>query len=202
MKPTLLIVPSILGAIFLAGCDTPPTGAQYIDPNGQRAIVDVGKIDFQDFNSAASDLVQSMLNSNVIQQRRAGQPALFAISRITNDTDQQFDTDELIGNMRTMLLKSGKVQTLTTVGLGGQMQDPLAQQEAAKSAFVGNQPAVTAIPDYTLTGKILMQKTYAGNVQQTAYTFYLTLTDVTTQAAVWEDHKQIVKQGKESAIGF
>jgi len=201
MKSSLLIVPSLLGVLTLAGCGTPPTGAQYIDPNGQRAIVDVGKIDFQDFNSAASDLVQSLLNSNVIQQRRPGQPALFAISRITNDTDQQFDTDQLIGNMRTMLLHSGKVQTLSTVGLG-QVQDPLAQQEAAKNAFVQNQGQPNPIPDYTLTGKILMQKTQAGNVNQTAYTFYLTLTDVTTQAAVWEEHKQIVKQGKESSIGF
>ena len=201
MKKKLILVPSLLSAVMLAGCGTPPTAAQYIDPNGQRAIVDVGKIDFQDFNSAASDLVQSMLNSNVIQQKRAPQPALLAISRITNETDQQFDTDQLIGNMRTMLLKTGKIQTLSTVGLG-EVQDPLAQQEAAKSAFANNQGQPNPIPDYTLTGKILMQKTQAGSVNQTAYTFYLTLTDITTQAAVWEDHKQIVKQGKESAIGF
>jgi uncharacterized protein (TIGR02722 family) len=201
MKKSLLLVPSLLGALALAGCGTPPTAAQYIDPNGQRAIVDVGKIDFQDFNSAASDLVQSLLNSNAIQQKRAPQPALLAISRITNDTDQQFDTDQLIGNMRTMLLRSGKVQTLTTVGLGA-VQDPLAQQQGAKSAFANGQSQPNPIADYTLTGKILMLKTQAGSVNQTAYTFYLTLTDVTTQAAVWEEHKQIVKQGKESAIGF
>lgn len=200
MKPTLLLVPSLLGALALAGCGTPPTSAQYIDPNGQRAIVDVGKIDFQDFNSAASDLVQSLLNSNAIQQKHAPAPALLAISRITNDTDQQFDTDQLIGNMRTMLLHSGKVQTLTTVGLGA-AQDPLAQQLAARNAFQQGSQS-TAMPDYTLTGKIMMIKTYAGSVNQTAYTFYLTLTDLTTQAAVWEEHKQIVKQGKESSIGF
>jgi len=198
--PTLFVS---LGLFTLAGCgSTPsPSSAHYIDPNGQRGIVNVGKINYQDFDSAAHNLVQSLINTNVIRTKADGKPALLSISRIINETDQQFDTDSLVSNIRIQLLQTGKIQTITTFGLGD-VQDPLAKQVADKNAFVANSSSATPVPDYTLTGKILMDKTSAGDVKQSAYTFYMTLTDVSTGTGVWEDKAPIVKQGTQSSIGF
>jgi len=199
----LLALSASLGLFTLAGCgSTPPSGGtQYIDPNGQHGIVNVGKINYQDFDSAAHSLVQSLINSNAIQSKHPGKPSLLSISRIINETDQQFDTDALVSNIRIQLLQTGKIQTITTFGLGD-VQDPLAKQVADKNAFVSNSSSATPVPDYTLTGKILMDKSNAGDVKQSAYIFYMTLTDVSTGTGVWEDKAPIVKQGRQSSVGF
>jgi len=185
MKHPTVFLTCFLGALGVAGCGTPPTGAQYIDPNGQRAIVNEGRINYQDFNMAASDLVQSLLQAGAIKDKHAGQPTLVAISRITNDTDQQFDTDQLISNIRVALLNTGKIQ-ISNMGLNGSTTDELAQQVANKTAFASGQTTPNNSPDYTLYGKILVDKTSAGDVKQSAYIFDMSLTDVSTGTTVWE----------------
>jgi hypothetical protein len=174
MKRLLLLVPCLL---LLAGCGSPPTNAQYIDANGQRMIVDVGRINFQDFNTTASNLVQSMLKDSAIKEKRPGQPTLVLVSTIINDTDQQFDTDQLASNIRSSLLDTGKIQ------------------------FIAGNAAGPA-PDYVLSGKIMMDKTYAGDIKQSAYLFDLALTDVSSQTIVWEHNQPVVKQGKTSSVGL
>ncbi len=199
----LALLTCLFASLAFAGCGSPPTagGAQYIDPNGQRAIVNEGRINYQDFNMAGSDLVQSLLKSGAIQDKRPGKPTLVAISRITNDTDQQFDIDQLMNNIRVALLQTGKIQ-ISNLGLNGSTTDPLAQEVATKAAFVQNTAMPNNAPDYTLYGKILMDKTAAGSVKQSAYMFDLLLTDVSTGTTVWEKQAYIVKQGKGSSVGF
>lgn len=201
---TSTLLSCFLASLALAGCGTPTgggSGAQYIDPNGQRAIVNEGRINYQDFNMAASDLVQSLLKSGAIQDKHPGKPTLVAVSRITNDTDQQFDTDQLLSQIRQALLQTGKIQ-ISNMGLNGTSTDPLANEVATKSAFVQNKDMPNNAPDYTLYGKILMDKTNAGSVKQSAYIFDLQLTDVSTATTVWEKPAFIVKQGKGASIGF
>ncbi|HTB63582.1 MAG TPA: hypothetical protein VK737_08335 [Opitutales bacterium] len=164
-------------ALLLAGCGSPPGNSQYIDPNGQRMIVDTGRINFQDFNTTASDLVQAMLNANAIKDKHPGSPTLVLVSTITNETDQQFDTDQLTANIRSSLLQTGRIQIIASAASG-------------------------AVPDYILAGKIMMDKTYAGNINQSAYSFDIALTDATTSAIVWENNHQVVKQGKGSSVGL
>ncbi len=198
------ILTSFIASLALAGCGTPEGtggGAQYIDPNGQRAIVNVGRINYQDFNMAASDLVQSLIKSGVIEEKRPGKPALVAVSRVTNDTDQQFDTDQLTNGITIALLDTKKVQ-ISNLGLNGSTTDPLAQEVATKTAFVDNKSLPNNNPDYTLYGKISMFKDAAGNVKQSAYFFDLSLTDVSTNVTVWRDRKAVVKQGQGASIGF
>jgi len=186
-------------AVCLAGCSSPPNSAQYVDPNGPRTIVSLNQIDIQDFNNAANSMVQDLINSGTLEKAPT-QPAVMAISRITNDTTQQFDTDMLTKNIRVALLQTGKVVTTTT--FGANPEDKMAQQAGDMQAFMNGQQAPTRIPYYTLSGKILMNTTKAGDVYQRSYTFQLSLTEVNSGLGVWEDTKTIVKQGQKPAVGF
>jgi len=167
----------LASGLLLAGCGSPPNNSTYIDPNGQRMIVDVGRIDYQDFNMAAKSLVQSLLNSGAIKDKHPGQPNLVLISNVINDTDQQFDTDMLLSGVRIPLLQTEKIQIMT-------------------SAVAG--PA----PDYVIAGKIMMDKTAAADIKQSAYFFDLALTDASTGLTIWESKAPIVKQGKASSVGL
>jgi penicillin-binding protein activator len=200
MKTTLLLSLTA-GALVLAGCGNPPDAATYVDPNGQHTVVNVDRINIQDFSTASDDLVQSLLKSGVLE-RAEHQPAVLAISRITNDTDQQFDTDLLTKNIRVALLNTGKVVTTTIVGPGGNVEDPEAQSLIQRNAFLNGQSAPNPEVDYTLSGKIMVDKTNAGDTRQSSYIFDLSLTDIRNGTAVWEDQRTITKQGRTSSIGW
>jgi uncharacterized protein (TIGR02722 family) len=198
MKPFALLA-SIFCVLSLAGCGNPPDAAAYVDPNGPHTVVNVEKLNIQDFSMASGKLVQSLLNSGALE-RAPQKPAILAISRIVNNTDQQFDTDMLTNNIRIALLNTGKIETTTT--LGDNAQDPTAKTLADRNAFLNGQSPPVRNADYTLTGKVMMDKTAAGSTKQSSYIFYLALTDVRTGNAVWEDQQTITKQGRSSSIGW
>jgi penicillin-binding protein activator len=163
--------------LVLAGCGSPPNNSAYIDPNGQRMIVNTDRINYQDFNMAAKSLVQDLLNSGKLSEKRPGAPSLVLISTVINDTDQQFDTDMLMSGVRIPLLQTDKVQIISNAVAG-------------------------AVPDYIIAGKIMMDKTAAADVNQSAYFFDLAVTDVSTGTSVWEQKAPIVKQGRGASIGL
>jgi hypothetical protein len=198
MKSTCTFVLA-LAVIALAGCGSPPDSATYVDPNGPRTIVSLNQIDIQDFNNASDAMVQSLLNSGVLE-KAPQQPAVLAISRITNDTNQQFDMDLLTKNIRVALNQSGKVLTTTT--FGANPEDKTAQEAGNMQAFMAGQPAPTRLPDYTLSGKIIATTVNAGDIYQRTFTFQLSLTDIRSGLAVWEDQKQITKQGRHAGVGW
>lgn len=172
LHPPSLILPLLL---LLAGCGSPPNNSSYIDPNGQRMIVNTDRINYQDFNMAAKSLVQDLLNSGKISEKRPGAPSLVLISTVINDTDQQFDTDMLMSGVRIPLLQTDKIQIVAGGG---------------------------AVPDYIIAGKIMMDKTAAADINQSAYFFDLAVTDVSTGTSVWEQKAPIVKQGRGASIGL
>jgi PBP1b-binding outer membrane lipoprotein LpoB len=57
-------------------------------------------------------------------------------------------------------------------------------------------------PDYSLSGKITQRIVRAGRTKQSDYRFQLSLTDLRTGLAFWEDEHVIVKQGKRASVGF
>jgi uncharacterized protein (TIGR02722 family) len=175
--------------------------AKYIDPNGPNTIVTLDQIDIQDFNRAAAEMVQSLLNSGVLEKAER-KPAEMWISRITNKTTDNIDTDLLVKQIRVSLNQSGKVRTSTSVGLGGNAEDPMAQEAQRKQDLyneTNRQPPNLA--DFTLSGKILQTTASAGDTKQITYTFQLSLSDRSGLAA-WEEQRQITKQGKKASVGF
>lgn len=196
---TLLALGS--ASLLLAGCASPQ--ATYVDPAGSRTIVSVGSINIQDYANAAdtmvSSLVDGVINAGKLEAP-AGQPAMLAISRIVNNTGQHIDTDMLVKKIRVALNKTGKVVTSTTIGLGGNAEDPLAKGIKEQDEFFKDKKT-TRTPDYSLSGKIIEQRERAGDIRQSAFVFQLSLTSK-EGVAVWEDEKTIVKQGNRSKVGF
>jgi penicillin-binding protein activator len=183
----------------LVGCQRQ---ARYIDSGGPDTIVVVGQINIQDWNRAADEMITSLLISDRLEAV-SKQPAVLAISRVINNTSELVDTDLLTQRIRVALNQSGKVLTTTTVGVGGRAEDPLAEElRRARDEAEGVRTDARLAVDYTLAGKIIQLRSRAGNVREATYSFHLTLTDVTTGLAVWEDQRQITKQGARPAIGW
>jgi len=193
------VVPVLSTVLLLAvGTGCANENARYIDSGGSQSVVTLNQIDIQDWNKAGTDMVQSLLGSGTLDTAPRI-PAIMAISRITNKTSEVVDTDLLTKNIRIALLQSGKVRTSTTIGLGGASEDPLADDIKKQQRFE-NRSALD-LPDFSLSGKILENTARAGSTKQVTYTFQLSLTDKSGNA-VWEDQRQITKQGKRARVGF
>jgi len=197
----LLATASVAALALLAtGCAT-KNNARYIDAQGPETIVSLDRINIQDWNAAADKLVASLLASGVLENAPQ-QPAIMAVSRIRNNTQQQVDTDSLTKKIRVSLMQTGKVLTTTTLGPDGQVEDRLASEVGSMGAFMAGEKQTTTLPHYTLSGKLLEDRVRSGNVQQTTYTFQLSLTTVRDGLAVWEEETQITKQGQRSSVGW
>lgn len=190
-----LILPLVLVAatVVISGCAS--GGARRIDSGGRESITTVGSVDIQDFVAAAEASVAKLLASGALD-KVPNPPAILAVSLVRNQTGQQFDTDLLTKKIRVKLNTSGKALTTTTVGLDGAAEDPLAKQLQADAAKVG-----AAVPDFTLSGKIIETRARAGDVRQSTFSFQLSLTD-RRGLALWEGEEEITKQGKRPSVGF
>ncbi len=197
MKKTILL--SMLAAALpfvVGGC----ASAHYVQTGGRESVVTVGDINIQDYMQAANSATSDLLASGALD-KVPNPPAVLAISRIVNNTGQQIDTDLLTKKIRVALLNSGKAQTTTTMGLGGTSEDPMAKGLQQEAEFKADQQT-TRTPDFTLSGKIIQLTAKSGSTHQATYSFQLSLTDARTGLAVWENEKEITKQGTRPAVGF
>ncbi|OIR07424.1 hypothetical protein GALL_103830 [mine drainage metagenome] len=198
LTSSILVLSALVPAgLFLAGCETT---VRPVDPRANQ-VINASQISPQEWAQAADKLINNLLSSNVLD-RAPEKPAILGISRIVNNTQQQVDTDELTKKIRVALNNTGKVLTTTTVGLGGKVEDPLAQQAEQYNQFMAGQKQVTRMPDYTLSGKLLEDRISQGNNTQITYTFQLSLTDVRTGLAVWESEQQISKVAHRDTLGW
>lgn len=206
---TLGFVGLITGSLFLAGCASAP--ARRIDPSGTETIATISRLDIQDATDAAGALSESLLASGILG--REGRPSIIAIDRYINNTSQQIDRDRIIKKIRVTLNRAGVALTMTTIDssgyIGGESviasQEARAQHEDDRIDKFLDQDVETprrTSPDYALTFKLLEEKARAGRVRQTTYMFQMTLTDVQTGLAVWEDEQRITKQGTKPSVGW
>lgn len=213
-KQAAVVALLIASSFTLVGCGS--QSAQRIDPNGTQTITTVNALDIQDATDAAAELSQSLLESGVLG--RSGQPSVIAIDRYVNNTSHHIDRDAVLKKIRVTLNKAGVAQTTTAInsagGVGGESQIASGelgrgQDQARVDAFLSddkNAQAPSAVEalgvEYALSFKILDNRVRAGRTRQTTYIFQMTLTDLRTKLAVWEDEKQITKQGTKSSVGW
>jgi PBP1b-binding outer membrane lipoprotein LpoB len=194
------VATALATAALLSGCATQTT---YVDPGSTRTITNVGELNVQDWNMASEAMVNSLIAKHINPGSLKGSGpdgrAVLAISRIVNSTSLQIDTDLLVKKIRISLLGTGKVVADITAGLGGP-EDPLAAEAKREAQFLGTQK-VAARPDYTLSGKIIENRTRQGNKSESTYVFQMALA-TRDGLAVWEEEKTITKQGKRSAVGW
>ncbi len=202
MNKTILLA-ACVATTFAAGCASTP---QRVDTRSDSAPTTM-TIDYRDFEEAASAAVQSMLASGVVNHPGGGRYVL-AISRITNDTMQRIDTDQLVKKIRIELLRTGKVVTTTAVGANGPEDAMSYQARELRGNDEFNQSGVAQkgtlqAPDLSLSGKIMQRNHSVGrNKTQVEYFFQLSLTDIKTGLAIWENETPIVKRGSGKTVSW
>jgi len=200
-RPLVSTVLVVATAALLGGCAS--SQATYVDPASTRTLSNVGEINVQDWNMASESMINSLITKHIHSGSVKGSGpdgrAVLAISRIVNNTSIQIDTDMLVKKIRVALLGTGKVVVDITAGLGGP-EDPLAAEAKREQQLLGTQK-VSGRPDYTLSGKIIENRTRQGNQRESTYVFQMALA-TRDGLAVWEDEKTITKQGKRAPVSW
>jgi len=190
-------------SLTLIACSATPVK---VDTQNDEAPTVMG-LDYRDFEEAAAALVQSILESGVVVQPD-GSRYVLVISRITNDTMLHIDTDQLVKKIRVALLKSGKVIVTTAMSANGaedamsyQARELRGDDEFDQSRVAGKGSLVA--PDLSLSGKIIQRNNKMNSrTTQVDYLFQMTLTDIETGLAFWEDEVPIVKRGSSKTVSW
>ena len=192
-----------ISALLLSACGSAP---KRIDATGNEGIVSIDNVDFKDWQIAAEKGIRSLLESGTLN-RNDNRKNIIMISSVKNSTTQHINTRILTDKIRQALLRSGKALTTTAISETG--ADDAASRQVRELAndpmFKQNtvqQSGTVIAPDMSLSGEIVQQQNSLGRREESYFFFHLSLTDLTTGLAVWEDNVEIVKQGKKPLLGW
>jgi uncharacterized protein (TIGR02722 family) len=205
MKTTILQIFALIG-ILAAGCEQKTS---YID-----TMHDTGKpvmaLDYRDFDQAASEMVQSMLASGALK-KADGSRYVMATGRITNDTMQRIDTDQLMAKVEQELLNSGQVVMTSAVGGKGASDQMVYQTRDIRDSDVGDEFDSNTVaakgqliaPELSVSGKIFQRNIrYDNNRQQVEYYFQLQVTNLTNGLRFWQNETLIGKRGSNKSVAW
>lgn len=192
------ILPLALCAV-LAACG----GTRVVDLENEREVQtmqDVMELEYRDWEKTATKMTESMLKSNAF----AGiSKPVIAVGDIKNDTMQRLDSDILVKKIRTTILKSGRAQIATNFTgedtTSNKMRNTRGNTEYDQSTFANTGTLVA--PNMSLSGKMIQRNLklesgwFSSVDTRVEYYLQLTLTDLKTGLAVWEDEQPIVKEG-------
>ena len=201
------IFPTVfLSCLLLFSCnERKPIGkaadARYLEDGSNKGLVNLDKINAQDFTRAANQLVTDLLASGSLSEAPS-QPAILHVGEIRNDTQTYFDTDLLQQGMKRDLLASKKVRISTTAGPAGKISDSYADAVRQDLGAGGDQQVSKPRPSFSLSGKIIEETSRVEKVTQKDFYFLLTLTELNDGTGVWFGRELITKQGRRGAIGF
>lgn len=186
----------ILASMGVVGCNQ--RSAKRIETGGPGSIRTIDQIDDQDWAEAAERMVASIIDQGIVTGNTDGTKRRLAVSRIINNSGENVDIDLLVKRITVALNKSGKVVTSTIKGSTG--IDDLAKSERELDQFEQGEVKRQKL-DYTLSGKLISNRSSAGAVRQSTFYFQLSLTDKNGDA-IWEDQAEITKQGSKNAFGL
>ena len=190
----LAAVTMLVGSLVLGGCATttagpPPPPPRKIDPATDQMVISSG-VDYLEMKEQASDLVQSMLLSGVLERYRP-HPVRMAISDIENKTNlSNFPKEVVLTDIRERLLRSGKVVFTAAVGRDGRddMALDIGELEADPRFDLESVPEQGRLqaPEVSLRTQILWATSTDGYARQNTYEIRMFLTDLTNGLVVWE----------------
>ena len=206
MKTKMSVIITLAG-LLIAGCGSSET--VMIDTANDDGKPVMG-LDYRDFNQAASEMVQSMISSGALKKPGGGRYVM-TTARVTNDTMQRIDTDQLTAKIEQELMNSGQVVMTAAVGGKGapdemiyEMRDirDSAQGDEFKQETLAGKKTLIA-PELSTSGKILQRNIrYDRNRQQVEYYFQLRVTDLTTGLVFWQNETIIGKRGSNRSVSW
>jgi len=201
MKKVMYLLTAV--SLFIVGCETKTTNIDIINDSGKAVMA----LDYRDFDQAASKMVQSMLASGALKKQGGGRYVV-ATSRITNDTMQRIDIDQLMAKIEQELLSSGQVVMTSAVGAQSST-DPLVQEaRKLRDSEEFNQETIAAkktliAPELSISGKIFQRNIpYSKGAQQVEYYFELKVADLKSGLRLWQNETLIGKRGSNKSVAW
>jgi penicillin-binding protein activator len=199
-RPIYLLV---ILSVLISACGTSP---KRVNPTGDNTIVTTHDINVKDWQTAAKQCINSLLESGTLE-RDDGRKTIVMVGNVKNRTTEHVNTSILTNKIREAILQSGKAVTTTAVGASGPEDSSTRDVRELKHDEVFHPKTIqkngTAIsPDMSLAGSIIQQKTKYGRKEESYFFFHMTLTDLKTGLALWEDNVEIVKQNKKPFVGY
>lgn len=190
--------------LTLSGCSS---NVEYVTANNAEDAVSLG-LDSQDFEQAAQESLNSLLASDALNKPGGGRYVV-AIGKVVNDTTLRIDTDMLIKKIRIGMLQSGKAVITTAVAGNSNGVDELIydvrelrDNDEFKQDTIAGKGTLYA-PDLSLTGKISQRISRTGkNKQLVEYYLQLTLTDIKSGLAYWENESIVRKLGSNKSTAW
>lgn len=201
------ILPFVM-LIAIAGC-TPQT--QNVDTINDQGKAVMG-LDYRDFDRAASQMVQSMVESGAFKKEGGGRYVV-AKGRIVNDTMQRIDTDQLMAKVEQEMTRSGLIVMTAAVGAGNESKDSLmySSRELTRDSDKAdefNKSTVQAkgqllAPELSISGKIIQRNVkYENNQQQVEYYFQLQMNNLTNGLVFWQNEIVLGKRGSNKSVSW
>jgi hypothetical protein len=206
MKTKMSVIITLAG-LLIAGCGGSETvNIDVVNDDGKAVM----GLDYRDFNQAASEMVQSMISSGALKKPGGGRYVM-TTARVTNDTMQRIDTDQLMAKIEEELMNSGLVVMTSAVGGKGapdemiyemrDIRDSAQGDEFQQETLAGKRTLIA--PELSTSGKILQRNiSYDRNRQQVEYYFQLRVTDLTTGLRFWQKETIIGKRGSNRSVSW
>lgn len=174
-----------------------PTQVSYVTKENKKKPISLA-LEYEDFKKAAMSLTEKLLKSKALYHPQGGRYVI-SVATIKNDTTQQIDVDQLLSDIKTALLNSGKVVISSAVSTTDyetmlkEIRKLRGSEEFNQRTLPGKYSLIA--PDYLLSGKIIQRVYYSGSKKYVDYYFILKLIDVSSGLIVWEGKEVIRKEG-------
>jgi hypothetical protein len=192
--------------LVVTGC-TPATKNIDIENDAGKAVLG---LDYRDFDRAASEMIQSLIQSGSLAKPGGGRYVV-TTGRVVNDTMQRIDTEQLTAKIEEELMNSGLVVMTSAVGGAGAPDNMVHEMRKIRDSAQGDEFAKTTLPDkqeliapeLSMSGKILQRNiSYDNNKQQVEYYFQLKMTDLSSGLRFWQKEKVIGKRGSNKSVSW
>ena len=191
--------------LTFVGCSPQTENVDTINDQGKAVM----QLDYRDFDRAASQMVQSMVESGTFKKEGGGRYVV-AKGRIVNDTMQHIDTDQLMGKVEQELTRSGLVAMTAAVGADNTPKDSLVHSvreiRDSDHADEFNKDTLQAkgqliAPELSISGKIIQRNIrYDNGKQQVEYYFQLQMNNLTNGLVFWQNEIVLGKRGSDKKV--
>jgi uncharacterized protein (TIGR02722 family) len=188
----MTIRPLALLLVLSLGATAALSGPKVSRKDPSEVVTMTTRIESTDIQDIAARMVDSMLQSPLLEQ---GRPIVM-MDRIVNKTRDDVDTKTITDKIRTALQRSGKVRFVAN-DMRDQILDEQAYQESGLVDPATAAPTGGAVgAQYLVGGEIAAIETTTGKVHDVYYKLTLNLVDIKTQIIEWSDEKEIRKQAR------